>query len=576
MNEFKEIAASGRSLVAFLVILLYSCQITAQDTSSLFVTKPTLKPNPNHRAPLVAIIQFKTSKPVTPSLLFDDGQRQWRKDNVGEKTTDHVIVALGMRPARFHEIRVVLKDENSGNEEVSDILTFTTPSLPRNFPPLEVTVAKPEKMEPGYTLFCPNIWINDRSELNYGYLTIVNELGEVVWFLRSGHRTADVRILENGHLLYIHASYRAILEVDLLGNIIRQWHGSRLTDPPNKLSIPVDIDTVHHEIIELPNGNFLTLSTILEEFEKFPSSERKPDAPWIAAPVVCDEIIEFVPETGEVVWRLPVREFLDEKRFGYMALTGFWKDKYKDEAGRPIYDWSHANALIYLPEEDAIIVSFRHLDCLVKVNRKTGKIEWIFGDHRGWSEEFQPLLLEPAGIMRWPYHQHAPQLTSSGTVLMYDNGNFRTVPYFNPVPAVNNRSRVVEFKIDEENRTVKQLWEYDGGPDDTFFCPFYGEAEPLPKTNNILVTDGGHIELEDGTPHGIVPGKRQWARIFEITREPPHEKVFEIRCDDGFGSSRGFSIYRSIRIDDLYDLTVEPQLLDDESQRELQGMKLKN
>ncbi|MEW4488928.1 aryl-sulfate sulfotransferase [Thalassoglobus sp. JC818] len=539
--------------------------VSAESQSdSLFSNAPTIEPNPITRAPLVALVRFESTKPVIPSLIFDDGERTWTKKDVGPLGTDHVIAALGMRPNRTHKIRVAIRDPKTGKEQTSEPMTFDTPKLPKSFPPLEVLISEPEKMEPGVTLFCPNIWINDRSENQFGYLMALDSSGEVVWYLRSGHRTADVRILSNGHLLYIHASYRAFLEVDLLGNIVRQWHGSRLTDPPNENSIPVDMDTVHHEIIEMPNGNFLTISTILEHFEEFPSNERDPDAPWLPAYAVVDELVEIVPDTGEIVWRLPVKEFLDPKRYGYMALTGFWKDKYEEKVGEPVYDWSHANAMIYLPEEDAVIVSFRHLDCMIKVFRKTKQIDWIFGDHRGWSEEFQKYLLTPDGSMRWPYHHHAPQLTPHGTVLLYDNGNFRTVPHNEPVSAIHNESRVVEYKIDEDNRTVEQLWEYEGEPGDEFFCPFYCEADWLPQTGNILVTDGGHIELEDGTPHGVVPGERQWARIFELTRDgDKSEKVFEIKCDSGMGSSLGWSIYRSIRLDDLYDLKVEPQMIDD-------------
>ena len=559
-----------------LTFVLLTGISAARGEDSLFSVPPTLQPNPNERVPLVAIIRFETSRPVVPSLEFFDGKRRWKRIGVGEKATKHTIAAMGMRPGLYHEIRVTVSDEETGREESSEFMGFTTPSLPRRFPPLKVTVSKPEKMEPGYTMFCPNIWIDDRSEYSFGFLTVVNQLGEVVWYLDSGHRTADIRVLNNGNLLYVHATYRAILEVDMLGNLIRQWHSSRLTPPPNKQSIPVDVDTFHHELLELPSGNFLTISTLLERFDRFPTDEWDETAPWLPANVVCDELVEFVPETGEVVWRLPLRKLLDESRFGYLAMTGFWKDKYKTKKDEPPYDWSHANAVIYLPAEDAVIVSFRHLDCMLKIDRNTANVEWIFGDHRNWSDPFQDLLLQPADVMRWPYHQHAPQLTPRGTILMYDNGNYRTVPFHAPVRAPNNRSRLVEFKIDEDEKTVEQVWEYDGAPKDTFYCPFYGEAEEMPKTQNILVTDGGHIELEDGTPHDIVPGKRQWGRIFEITRDPPHEKVFEIRCDSGFNSSIGWSIYRSIRINDLYDLNIEPALLKDRSQQEQTPTEIAN
>ncbi|MEZ6081486.1 MAG: hypothetical protein R3C56_39195 [Pirellulaceae bacterium] len=79
------------------------------------------------------------------------------------------------------------------------------------------------------------------------------------------------------------------------------------------------------------------------------------------------------------------------------------------------------------------------------------------------------------------------------------------------------------------------------------------------------MTDGGHIELEDGTLHDDVPGERQWARIFEITRDSPPRKVFEVRCASVLGSPFGWSIYRASRIANLIDpFAIDPPAADEE------------
>ena len=528
---------------------------------SMFVAPPRIMRNPIRRVPLVAIIDFQSRVPVVTTLLFDDGSRQWEKQVETEPATAHRLPALGMRPARKHLIRVRIENPETGAVETSEPLTFSTPALPRNFPPLKTVLAKPEQMEPGVTLFPTNLWNKNKSVMTYGFLVALDAEGEVVWFLNSGHRTADCRVMRNGHLLFQHASYRHALEIDLYGNVIRQWHGARLTQASNPKSIPVDVDTMHHDLQELPNGNFLTLATQLIHFDKYPTSETDPDAPWGPAYVVVDEIVEFQPDDGLVLRRWPLLKLLDKDRFGYMALTGFWKSKYNRRINGLSRDWSHANALIYVEEDDAMIVSLRHLDCLIKIDRKTGEIVWILGDHGGWGDRWKPYLLEPEGDLEWTYHQHSPQLTRDGTLIIYDNGNYRARPFDPRLPGDQNQSRVVEFRVNEQARTVSQIWEYRGTPDDRFYCPFYSEADLLPETGNILVTDGGHIETKDGVPVDEVPGERQWARVFEITRTDPPEKVFEVTCDSGRRSPFGWSIYRSMRLNDLYDLTLETDLL---------------
>lgn len=339
-----------------------------------------------------------------------------------------------------------------------------------------------------------------------------------------------------------------------------------MTVSPTEKSIPIDIDTMHHEIAEHPNGNLFTISTHLVEFPAFPKSVQDPGAGTEPAQVVCDELIEFVPETGDVVRRLDLKKHLDTQRFSYLSRGGFWKPKYDDRIKATSRDWSHANALLLLPEEDAIIVSFRHHDCLIKIDLKTEEIKWIFGTHAGWGSEWQKHLLQPVGKnFAWPYHQHGPQLTSDGHLRLYDNGNYRSRPFDKPLSASENHSRVVEFAIDEQQRTVRQIWEYDGAPDDTFFCPFYCEADLLPHSGNYLITDGGHIELEDGTPSNEIPAQHQWARIIEITGDDQHEKVFEIKCESPLKSPFGWSIYRSMKLKSLSQVRVELDLIPEPS-----------
>ncbi len=555
------------------VWLFVGCQAKSQEAAlrakmaadgKLFFVEPTIRPNPIARAPLVAIVDVDATTKVTPTMLVDDGQRQWEQPWPVASATRHRIAVMGMKPDRLHNIKIRLQSDD-GTTQTSESLQFQTPPLPKNFPPLQVLTANPEQMEPGLTMFAINIWQDSVSMLDYGFILMLDELGEVVWFCETKDRIADMRITKSGNILYQHGNYRYAYEIDILGRDINRWVGTNLTMLPDDRSVPVRIDTTHHDIMELPNGNLVTFATEINKIESFPTSEFDPDAEWKPASVVCDSVIEFDRKTGKILDRFELRNILDPKRFGYISLGSFWKDKYNDRIGDLSRDWSHANAMVYLEDEDAMLISFRHLDCIYKVDWKTKQIKWILGDPDGWAPQFEQYLLKPKDSdFAWFYHQHSPQMTPRGTLMLYDNGNYRARPFEKAVMAPDNRSRVLELRIDESSMTFETVFEYDGGSEDRFYCPFYSEADSLPKTQNILVTDGGHVELADGTPNDDVPGERQWARIFEITRDNPPKRVFEIKFDSGLGSKYGWSIYRASRIPSLYkSFRIDPPAADE-------------
>jgi arylsulfate sulfotransferase len=151
--------------------------------------------------------------------------------------------------------------------------------------------------------------------------------------------------------------------------------------------------------------------------------------------------------------------------------------------------------------------------------------------------------LNPIGEIEWQYHQHAPEITPQGTILVFDNGNFRHRP-FDQRPD-QNYSRAVEYSIDGGAMTVSQVWSYGGPGDEIFFSNALGDVDWLPWTGNVLITDGSRL-----TPN--VPASR-WARIVEVTHTTPAQKVFELIVQDAPDSDfSGWRVYRSERLPNLY------------------------
>ena len=491
-------------------------------------------------------IGVATNEPARLSIEIADGERLDRLELDGEYRTDHVVPLTGLRTGRTHEITFIATDR-AGNHERAPPLTVDTEPLPDDFPPLEVTVSRPERMEPGTTLFNVYRWGEAGSDQGFGLLVALDAAGNVVWYYRAEHRIGAAIPLANGNLLYMAAVdniWAVLVEIDLLGNVVRRWHSRAAADRAPAGSILVDIDSLHHDVVELSSGNLLTLSSEVRTFDDYPTSEEDPAAPRATRDIIGDIVVEFSPD-GTVVGQWSLLDALDPYRIGYDSLgTGFWRDAYR-ALGHPtaeVADWAHANAVAHDPADDTFVVSLRHQDAFVKVDR-TGAVRWILGPHDGWTDPWRGRLLQPEGDLEWPYHGHGVDVTPDRTILLFDNGNHRAMPFDEPLSAEASYSRAVEFEVDETTMRVRQRWAYPPSESEPFYSSFLSDADWLPETGNILITDGGRIRTID-TADGE-PEERRWARILEVTRDEPAEVVFELVLDDD--TPTGWHVYRAGR-----------------------------
>jgi arylsulfate sulfotransferase len=483
-------------------------------------------------------------------VVLDDGERARTIERWPDLASERELLVLGFRPATSYSITVEIEDE-AGRVGRSSSWTWTTPSLPAKFPPVHVTVCRPEEMEPGVTLVPAERWPGRGDpDRGFGALLALDEHGDVVWFYDAPYAISEAKRLRDGNLLFYHGTHGNVVEMDMLGNVVRQWYTTRLPDTvAPEGGIPIDASTIHHDVEELPDGNFLALSTEMRRFESYPASEDDPGVPRTPARVIGDVILEFQPD-GKVVNRWSVLDLLDPYRIGYESLdSGFWHEVYENVPEEPLRDWAHVNSVQYDERDDELIVSSYHQDAVFALDLATGKLRWILGFPTGWGERWKPLVLTPVGEGLYPFHQHAARLTPQRTLLMFDNGKYRALPYVPKMPPEESFSRAVEFAIDPDKLEFRELWSYGGRPGEIFFTPFLGETDWLPRTGHVLVTDGGRVTQPDGLP-GFHPAQgRKWARILEVTHETPAEVVFEVLLDD---PRCGWTVYRSERLPSLY------------------------
>jgi arylsulfate sulfotransferase len=247
-------------------------------------------------------------------------------------------------------------------------------------------------------------------------------------------------------------------------------------------------------------------------------------------------------------------DILDPRRLGEESLSrGHYDAIYKDRYDPVPYDITHCNALYYIEEEDAVLVSSNFQCAIYKIDMKTGELIWILGDPTGWEKPWADKLLRPKGGFTWPCHQHGLEMTPQGTLLLFDNGGARFIPPNEPMPEEERYSRALELRVDEEAGTVEEVWSY-GPAQERFVSPFISDADYLPETGNILITDGGRFKDEQGN---IMPtfGGHQWARILEVTKEQQPKKLWEVHIAD---PEVRYSVYRAQRLQSLYPKQDRP------------------
>jgi hypothetical protein len=323
------------------------------------------------------------------------------------------------------------------------------------------------------------------------------------------------------------------------------YHAAQ-SHPGTPDSIAVDARDFHHDVekIEGENRYLTSIRDDTRQVENFPTDET--DATVTGTVNVRDEPILEFDEEGNIVARWDFLDLIKPTRIGFDGTRGL-----PNQA-----DWVHINAVEYDPLSDTIFASARHQDAVIAFSRETGELRLIIGPPENW-EGFEEYLLTPEGDdFAWPYHMHAPEVTPSGTLLMFDNGNNRASPFTGqPVtPADANSSRAVEYRIDDENMTIEQVWEWglaQGG--ESLYAAFVGDADRTVLSNNTLITFGG-LCTENGVPSQNLQVCRSTARIIEIDNGTG-DKVFDLALDDADPSSTGYVVYRAERQVSLYSDT---------------------
>lgn len=519
----------------------------------VFAIAPTITAAANGNAPLAAIVTFRTNGALAVKFEIRGNGQRWNYSPKLIPSVEHRYRLLGFRPDGEYSINMILSDlrSDSGEKVAEHQLLYKTPSLPADFPPLEVTYCKASKREPGFLVFNVTRPNDPHWPRIQNYRIILDQDGEVVFFARS--RNATPRILNSGKLVSF--SRGMLAEFDMFGNVSQRWT-TKIARRHFPKSTRVNWSgRFHHGFIELPNENFVVISKDRYPFEDYPSSEEDPTSNLSQAVVVGDQLVEINRSTGEVENSINLINILDPYRVCYGSLK---PDPQVLFPNPKLRDWSHANSLAYDERDDSFLVSARNQDVIIKVARASGELIWILGNPSNWREPWSSKLLKPRGALSWQYHQHDVTLTPQFNVMCFDNGNFRASPPDEKLAPGKNYSRAVEFEIDEENLSVRQVWEYGNPELDEPYSARSGTVISLPRTSNVLICYGTYSTDDEGQ-YCDDAGTNIAAKFVEVTHDAIPEKVFEAYVRDP-AREYSYSVYRCIYVDDLYDLAWDHEI----------------
>ncbi|NNE26302.1 MAG: aryl-sulfate sulfotransferase [Saprospiraceae bacterium] len=475
-----------------IAILFCACQSKEFNKSEIIEGEYVISNPGDSISPLTKYIKLNTLLPVKwTSHVVGDYPIYMSIDTFSQNLQIRVV---GLRPAT--ENKVAFKIETKEGEYFKDTLTIISDSLPAGYP--DISILEDNLSDKDNYFHFADFSMGVKGKFHTKPF-VFDMNGEIRWYMDLSHFkkwASPIRYTESGTLL-LGTGYN-IYEYDLMGNLLKQYN----IWPYNP----------HHEILTLDNGNIIVAVDKVDQYIRFEEN-------YVVSKE--DFIIEFDTSQNKVVYEWDLRQLLDVDR---PFLSGDVKNG----------DWFHMNAISYSAEDDCLIVSGKHQG-VVKVDRDNN-LKWIFAPHRGWgksgvdgdgfetksylltainskgeaySDSIQDGFISGGPEFDWPWSQHATLLRKNGNLMLFDNGQFR---YYEPGP---NFSRLVEYEINEDEKTVEQEWEYGRARGKELYSAIISDIDLL-ENGNVLGTFG-FLNQQD----------KHYARLIELSY-PDNEVEMEV------------------------------------------------
>jgi len=345
------------------------------------------------------------------------------------------IPVLGLLPASRYILRAVAFW--TGGSVVGDAIEFTTGDLPSDLPQYAASGADPS---PGYVVFAARL-----------YGLVIDNTGRVVWYRRFPNGPGlSFMAQPNGRYVARPATpdptdVDSWVELDPLGNITRT------------LGCGLGLQPRPHDLISERDGSYWLMCDEVRTMDLTAAG-------GIAEARVTGTAVQHLSAQGTLLFHW--------SPFDHFAITD---GELGDRTGASV-NWTHGNALD-LDVDGNLIVSFRNLREITKIDAVSGAVIWRMGGRRNeftFLDSFSPVF---AG-------QHSARISEPGELMMLDN------------LGSPGESRAERYTVDEGGRTARLAHSYSSIPH--VVTQIGGSVQNLPG-GRTLVSFGtaGRVEEYD-------------------------------------------------------------------------------
>jgi hypothetical protein len=341
----------------------------------------------------------------------------------------------------------------------------------------QLTVASTSSAAPGYYLIAPNA----RDSI-----ALMDHTGTSVFAVNTGTVT-NLQPYNNTYLTYYSSIWQASS-----GCFVRRDKNLNIVD---SLFMKGGYVVDFHEGKVWTDTSYIILGT---ERRTVDMSQLHPGGKPSA--IILGAVIQEISFSGQLIF--------EWKSLDHIPVTDATEDVDLTSA---LIDYIHVNS-IHPTSDGHILISCRHLDALVKINRGTGDVIWRLG---GSSSKNSTFTIEDDTYHNFTgfSHQHSAFETPRGTIMLYDNGNLKPLP---------RSSRAVEYEIDLSTYTARKVWEY--APKTPLYATAMGSVQEL-VNGNVLVNYGaldggpttGSLVAEEVTRSGQVAASIRNTAQSEVT-----------------------------------------------------------
>lgn len=436
---------------------------------------------------------------------------------------NHVVDIHGMYPDALNKVYISLTDKD-GNIRLTDSINIQTQSIESILlPKIAITTCDKQQLD-GHFIFVNYL---GESEVDPICPFVMDSDGSIRWLLslkqhpKLGNLNGGCGFhrLRNGNFVCGDVISGMIFEINLWGEVVNEW------------SLRSKGYEFHHEIIEIPSGNFIITVSKTNSYH------------LSGVATIEDVIVEIDRQTGNVVREWDLKESLDE-----------YRNLLKSPAIPGYNDWAHCNAVLYDEKDNTLIVSSR-FQGLIKLTMDNTPV-WIASPHKGWGQNRKGMslagnLLNPiaedgraitdAAILQgdanklgfdWSWGGHNPVLLPDGSILMFDNGFTRGYK------DDKLYSRAVIYKVDEANKTIRQQWSYGEQRGEETYAWAVSGVQYLPRTDHVLFCPGIDTPNSNGVGGKII-------EIDRTTNQVCFEAHLSTYCKIAFHRAFKQSIYNN-------------------------------